>query len=106
VAIGDYPDRLTIRTRATSTESTFGQKEPAFSDGSAAWGRVEEGSGSKRSGDNQFESRAEATITLRGRVTISASDRIRDERTGYEYRVEGVTQSIAETTLSAFRLTG
>ena len=103
--IGDYPDRLTVLVPQYAKEATYGQAAKSYANGAAVWGRIEEASADQSRGFNQIESRAEVVVTLRGRLDVSASGRLRAARDGLVYQITGVRQSITETVCTCHRLT-
>jgi len=103
--IRDYPHRLTILVRTTRKDNTFGEAVPKWSGAGSVYGRVEELSANQDRSDQQIESRAEVRIVLRGRVTISANDRLYWKGLDATYRLDGVHKSEVETICGGYRVT-
>lgn len=104
--IGEYRTRF-VRMVATFTrEATYGEAEATYADGTPElWGKFAETSADTREAYSQSQGRAAATIKLRGPVTLSFNDRLRDKSTGYVYHVEGVYVDRLDTSAICYRVT-
>lgn len=88
VAIGDYRTPFTILRQSKRRGEDYGDLAESFPAGDRVWGELSEPGASKRRAFNMVESRADAVIILRGYVTMTSNDRLRDDSTRAVYRVE------------------
>jgi hypothetical protein len=104
--IGKYRTRLVRMVYAGNREAKFGAREADFTDGPTYFAEIEELNASVQALYSQRDSRATAEIKLRGRVALSARDRLRVKASGVVYELDGVRVEGNETVASAFRHTG
>lgn len=108
MAIGNYSTAFLIQARTTAKETTYGQDEPTYTDGTRVyWGELLEGGGDRRRQFQQIESRSETVVRLRGEVDISANARLKAKVSGRVYLIDGVHLDGArnETVVECHRLT-